>query len=150
MTVKLSEHFTLEELTRSQTATERGIDNTPSGESVINLTKLAAMLEQVRSALGNLPITVTSAYRSPALNVAVGGVADSHHCFGGAADIECPAFGKPLQVCQAIVDADLPFGQIIHEFGSWCHISILPVANPVNRIITIDRHGPHVGLQEVR
>jgi len=148
--MNLTEHFTLEELTRSETAIQRGIDNTPSGEVIVNLTKLAVMLEKVRAQLGGKPIHISSGYRSPALNVAVGGVPTSHHCFGAAADIEVPEYGTPLQVCRAIVASGIAFGQIIHEYGSWCHISIMPVPKPENRIITIDKYGDHVGLQEVR
>ena len=93
---------------------------------------------------------MTSGYRSPDLNVAVGGVPTSDHCLGFAADIECPQFGTPLDVCLKIAGSYIPFGQIIHEFGSWCHLSIKPVTNPVNKEITIDKYGTHVGLQEVR
>jgi len=147
--VNLTDHFTLEEMTASQTAVERGIDNTPGPDERVNLIKLAAMLEQVRTLLGQ-PVHVSSAYRSPELNVAVGGVPTSHHCHGAAADIEVPAFGTPLEVCRAIEASDIPFGQLIHEFGSWTHISIMPVPDKVNRVITIDKHGTHAGLQEVR
>ncbi len=143
----LTDHFTLEELTASQIAARSHIDNTPPGEAMVNLQKLAAMLEEVRALLGH-PLIISSGYRSPALNAAVGSATTSHHLLGGAADFTCPAFGSPLAVARKIADSGIPFGQLIHEFGAWVHISILPVPNKVNRIITIDRNGTRPGLWE--
>lgn len=145
--MKLSEHFSLDEFVVSQTAVRQHIDNTAPGEAVINLTKLAAMLEQVRTLLGH-PLMISSGYRCPALNAAVGSSSSSHHLLGGAADFTCLAFGKPLAVARAIEASDIPFGQLIHEFGSWVHISILPVQSKINRVITIDRSGTRPGLWE--
>jgi len=145
--VNLTEHFTLEELLFSQTAVRQRIDNTPSGDVVANLTKLASMSEEVRALLG-APLIISSGYRCPALNAAVGSSSTSHHLLGGAADFTCPAFGKPLAVAKKIAESEIPFGQLIHEFGAWVHISILPVGK-INRIITIDRNGTRPGLWEV-
>lgn len=146
--MKLTDHFTLEELTASQMAVRQRIDNTPPADAVINLTKLAAMLEEVRALLGH-PLIISSGYRSPALNAAVGSNSSSHHLLGGAADFTCPQYGNPLKVAGAIAASGIPFGQLIHEFGAWVHISILPVPNHVNRIITIDGNGTRAGLLEV-
>src|SRR5437870_9752471 len=122
----LSEHFSLEELPASEVAARRGIDTTPSAASMRNLLRLAAGLELVRAARGNNPIHVTSGYRSPRLNQMVGGAKNSMHTQGLAADILCPAFGPPLEVCRAIAASGIPVHQIIHEFGRWCHVAFAP------------------------
>lgn len=119
--MNLTEHFTLEELTFSQMAARRGIDNTPSLEVVAHLTTLAEGLEKVRTLLG-APIRITSGYRSPALNAAIGGAKNSAHKEGYAADFICPAFGPPISVVKAIDLSDIRFDQLIYE-GTWIHIS---------------------------
>lgn len=122
--MQLSEHFTLEELTRSDVAMRRTIDNTPPAVIVANLQMLAAGLERVRSAIGNLAIHVNSGYRCPALNLAIGGAKDSAHMQGRAADIVCPEFGTPLQIAEALIQQKLLIGfdQIIQE-GDWLHVA---------------------------
>lgn len=85
--MKLSENFSLSEFTRSDTADRLGIDNTPSGEVVANLTELCrAVLQPLREAWGE-PLRINSGYRCPALNKAVGGVKTSQHVTGNACDI---------------------------------------------------------------
>lgn len=121
--MQLSENFSLEELIASEVAARAGIDNSPSSEIVNNLRTLAQGLELVRHALGNLPIHVNSGFRSPALNAKVGGAKNSAHLSGLAADIVCPQFGSPLDVCRAIASHHIATDQIIHEFGSWCHVA---------------------------
>lgn len=121
----LSENFSLEEMTISQTATRRGLDNTPDGDVVLHLRVLAAALERVRAALGGLPMHIDSGYRSPALNMAVGGVADSAHLTGYAADFICPPFGAPIDICRKLATAGVPFDQMIEE-GTWVHFSVAP------------------------
>ncbi len=120
----LSEHFTLEEMILSQTAARRGIDNKPTPEIVKNLKETCALLEAVRIALGGVPILISSGYRSPALNKAVGGSKTSAHMEGFAADFTAPAFGTPLQVARAISAAGIAYDQLIHEFGVWVHIGL--------------------------
>src|SRR5690242_11290128 len=115
--MQLSEHFSLEELIASEVAARQGIDNAPSPPIMANLRVLAAGLERVRAALGGKPIHVSSGYRCLALNRAVGGAVRSAHIDGLAADILCPQFGAPLDVCEAIVTAGITTDQIIHEFG---------------------------------
>ena len=122
---QLTEHFALEELTASQTALERGIDNTPAPDIIANLTVTAQGLEQVRALLGNNPIHISSGYRCSALNAAVRGVPDSAHLTGFAADIECPDFGTPTQIVEAIAASSIPFDQAITE-GTWAHVSFAP------------------------
>lgn len=126
--MKLSEHFDLEEFTRSETAVAHGIDNTAPAPIVVKLTRLATTLEKVRAILGH-PLTITSGYRSPALNAAVGGVGDSAHLHGLAADFVCPGFGSPIEVCRELEKhaRELEFDQLIHEhFGTadWTHFGL--------------------------
>lgn len=120
--MQLSPHFYLEELTHSDTAVRKGIDNTPNPVIVQNLFKVAAVLEQARKILGDKPILVSSGYRCPELNAAIGGAHNSEHTVGMAADFRCPSFGSPLQICQKLATSGLKFGQLIQE-GTWVHIS---------------------------
>lgn len=123
---QLTEHFTLRELTFSEMAVRKGIQNAPGPIEIENLQSLCErILEPLRASLG-APIIVTSGYRTERLNAAVGGSWSSHHILGRAADIVVPGY-KPIQVCQRIVDLDLPFTQVIHEFGRWCHVSVIPI-----------------------
>jgi hypothetical protein len=118
--VKLTDHFTLEELTASQTAVRQGIPNAPSPVVVDNLRRLAATLEKVRAIVG--PVAVSSGYRSPLLNKAVGGAKDSAHTLGLAADITGKGW-SPQQLAVAIRDSDIEFDQLIYE-GTWVHIGL--------------------------
>ena len=145
--MNLSDHFTLAEFTVSETAARRGIDNTPSPDVVNKLMITARGLERVRSLLGK-PITVTSGYRSAAVNKAVGGAGMSQHILGEAADFICPAFGDPMAVCKAILKSDIVFDQLIHEFGRWVHISFSQ--SPRHQVLTIDSQGTRSGLQAIR
>lgn len=120
MTTQLSDHFTLEELTRSDTAVERGIDNTPTPEALDNLThKTAFSMEYVRS-LFNLPIAVSSGFRCDALNKIVGGVAISAHTRGLAVDFTIPSV-ELMDVYKAIRDSQIDYDQLIFE-NTWLHI----------------------------
>lgn len=138
----LSAHFSLPELTVSQIAARNGIDNTPNEAQLENLRCLAQTLEQVRQVLGK-PVTVNSAFRSSAINSAVGGVPTSEHCDGRAADIICPAYGNPYQVARAIESANIDFNQLILEFGAWVHISVPKLGHaPKNEVLTYRRGKP--------
>lgn len=119
--MKLTEHFTLEEFTDSQTATRRGIDNSAPPPVVNNLRRVAELLEQVRALVGK-PLVVSSGYRSPALNVAIGGARSSAHLTGLAADINAVGM-RARELAVAIRDSGLPFDQLIHE-GTWVHIGL--------------------------
>jgi len=119
--MNLSEHFTLEELTSSNTAIAKGIDNTPSKEVIEHLKALSSVLEAVRS-LVNKPIKVSSAYRSPALNKAVGGAINSAHVEGFAADISVAGY-TPRQLAILIRDSGIKFDQLIAE-PTWVHIGL--------------------------
>lgn len=125
--MNLTEHFSLAELTASATAQRLGIDNHPGLEIISHLTQLAVQLERVRHALGDNPLIISSGYRCPELNQAVGGARRSAHMEGWAADFTCPAFGTPLQIVRALTAANLPFDKLIQE-GRWVHISFRPGA----------------------
>lgn len=121
--MNLTAHFTLEEMITSDTAVRRGLDNSPPADVLENLYQLASLMERVRSALGDLPISISSGYRSPKVNALVGGSPSSQHLTGHACDFNCHAYGTPYQVVLALIDARLPFDQIINEYGRWVHIS---------------------------
>ena len=122
-------YFTLNELTASSTAKRKGIDNTPDATVRANLTALVAnILDPLREAYGK-PIVVSSGYRSPKLNRAVGGAAKSQHVTGQAADIhtlsDTPADNKKLY--DLILKLKLPFDQLINEYDfNWVHVSFSP------------------------
>jgi hypothetical protein len=138
--VNLSNHFTLDEFTTSQNAARLGLDNNPPPEVIERLKRTALGLEMVRALLG-APIHINSGYRSPVVNRAVGGVANSQHVTGEAADIICPGFGTPAEVVRAIVASKgIPFDQCILEFNSWCHISFTD-NGPRRQALVIDHSG---------
>lgn len=141
--MKLSEHFTFEELTASETAARHGIDNTPPISLDANLRHLADGLESVRVILGNNPIRINSGYRCAELNKLVGGRPKSAHVSGLAADIICPAFGTPREICQAIQASALGYEQCILEFNAWCHIAFAaPGLYAKRENLIIDSAGP--------
>ena len=122
---QLSEHFTLREMLFSETAIRKGIQNAPGPIEIENLRRLCQMvLEPLREAL-KAPIVITSGYRNERLNALVGGSWNSRHVLGRAADIVVPGY-RPIEVCRKAVELELPCSQIIHEFGRWCHIDVLP------------------------
>ncbi len=137
--MNLSPHFTLAEMTVSQEAARRGLDNTPPPDIVEALRRTCLGLEAVRVRLGCAPIIVSSGYRSPAVNAAVGGSKSSQHMTGQAADIICPAFGGPTEVAAALRDSGIEYDQLILEFGRWVHISFAP--KPRRQALIIDRAG---------
>jgi len=121
--MNLSEHFTLEEATHSDTAIRQGIDNQPSTLQLENMKIAAANLEKVRAVTGAL--NVNSWLRLPAVNVAVGGSKISSHMDGWAIDVSSSKL-TPYQLCQEVKKAGIKFDQMIHEFGRWMHISFAP------------------------
>ena len=113
--MNLSKNFSLSELTKSETAIRKDIDNTPSNEVLSNLTTLCNMvLQKVRDSHG--VVTITSGYRSPELNKAIGGSTTSDHCKGCAADFEVPGLdNKQLALW---IEDNLIFKQLIYLY-SW-------------------------------
>lgn len=140
--MNLTEHFTLEELTFSEAAVRNGVNNAPTARITENLQFLAEQLEKVRALLG-VPMRITSGYRSEAVNAWVGGSLTSQHRFGLAADFVAPQFGSPYEVAQAILASDLPFDQLIHEFGGWVHISFVR-NSPRRQALSIFKRGKYV------
>lgn len=156
--MQLSPHFALREFTRSTTAARLGIDNTPSRDLLASLRHTASVLERIRAHLGQLagrevPIHITSGYRCPALNAAIGGARRSDHLTGCAVDFEAPDFGSPTRVAQALAGhlSALSIGQLINEFpdrDGWVHVSTQVPDVAVNRVITITARGTVPGIVE--
>ena len=129
--MNLSANFTLKELTKSDTATRLGLDNTPDDEALENLKTLCEkVLQPVREHFGK-SVSVNSAYRSPESNAAVGGSKTSDHCKGMAADIEIVGVAN-ADLAQWIMD-NLEYTQLILEFytpgipdSGWVHVSYDP------------------------
>ena len=151
--MKLTDHFTLVEFTRSDEAQRLNLDNTLPPQLQNKALETAQMMERIKGHLSglarqNVPILVSSGYRSPALNLAIGGSANSDHMRMMAIDFKAPAFGTPKQICQALapVVAALQIGQMILEFGSWVHVSLQLPSNPSNRIITRTASGYSNGV----
>jgi hypothetical protein len=117
---QLSEHFSYEELTHTD---HRELDNTPNADELENLKRLAEFLEQVKTMLGGKPIMINSAFRSKAVNDAVGSKDTSQHRIGCAADIRIPGM-TPDEVVKSVIASDLQFDQVIREFDRWTHISV--------------------------
>lgn len=138
--MNLTANFSLNELTLSQEASRRGIINIPSEEVVARLRVLAQnVLQPVRDHFG--PVVVSSGYRSPQLNRAIGGSKTSEHCFGYAADFISP--GVDNKVLATWIRSNLPFTQLILEFYSsintgWVHCSY-NVDNLKKQVLTASR-----------
>jgi hypothetical protein len=136
---QLSVHFTLDELTHTD---HRQFDNTPNASELSNLIRLAGLLEDVKILLGGKPIIVNSAFRSKAVNDAVGSKDSSQHRIGCAADIRVPGV-TPDEVVRAVIASEIEYDQIIREFDRWTHISVPNTAggNPRRQALIIDRQG---------
>lgn len=137
--MQLSEHFSLEELTRTD---HRTLDNTPDDRALINLRRLAVLLESLKNLLGGRAVIITSAFRSKAVNDAVGSKDTSQHRLGCAADLRVPGM-TPDEVVLRVTQSGLPFDQVIREFNSWTHISIPNTLSdaPRRSALIIDRAG---------
>ena len=133
--MNLSPHFTLAELTHTD---HRSLDNSPTQIEISNLQRLAQFLETVKITLGGKPVMINSAFRSKAVNDAVGSKDTSSHRLGLAADFRVPGMA-PDAVVRAIIEAKLPFDQIIREFDRWTHISISD--KPRRQALIIDKAG---------
>jgi zinc D-Ala-D-Ala carboxypeptidase len=144
--MQLTPHFSLAEMTVSQTAARQGIDNDPDDGVIENLRKTCAGLERIRILLGH-PIFISSGYRSQELNRAIGGSPSSAHTKGWAADFICPAYGTSPDIMRAIADSDIQFDQLIEEFGRWVHISFDPRNR--KRVLRAIRHAGSTMYSEV-
>lgn len=123
--MQLSENFTLEEATFSETAVRLDINNQPSPEQLENMKITAQGMEAIRKLLGK-PIRVNSWLRLPEVNKAIGGALKSSHMDGWAVDFVCPTYGDPYAVAKALKESDIQLDQCIHEFGRWVHVSFAP------------------------
>ena len=142
--MKLSKHFTLKELTRSQTASRHGIDNTPNEEQKDKLKTLAKGLEDVRTKLGGNPINISSGFRCEALNDRLGSKRTSRHILGLAADFTCDRYGDVDDVFSVLADSSIEFDQLILEYDAWIHISFPKEGDKALRqILIIDKNGVH-------
>jgi putative chitinase len=137
--MNLSEHFTLEELTHTD---HRELSNEPNESETENLKRLANFLEQVKTVLGGKPIMVNSAFRSKAVNDAVGSKDTSQHRTGCAADIRVPGM-TPNEVVKAVIASGIGYDQIIREFDRWTHISVPNTKDmtPRRQALIIDKSG---------
>lgn len=125
--MQLTKNFTLSELTHSDTAKTRGIDNTLPEYLMGNISALAERLQMIRGALG-VPITISSGYRCPELNKAVGGKTTSQHQLGLAADIHAKGY-TAQELFKFIAGSNFGFDQLILEKvggKEWVHISVQP------------------------
>jgi zinc D-Ala-D-Ala carboxypeptidase len=151
--VRLSKNFSLQEFTKSQTATRQGLDNTPNDEHLASATALFEnVVQKVRD---NFGVTViNSGYRGPALNTAVGGSSNSQHCKGEAVDIECPGTGN-YDVAKWI-ESNLDFDQLILEFytpgipdSGWVHVSYKTEGNRKQSLTAMKEDGKTVYKPEL-
>lgn len=136
---QLSPHFTLEELTHTD---HRELDNTPNDSEKNNLKRLAEFLEVVKEVLGGKPIMVNSAFRSKAVNDAVGSKDTSQHRVGCAADLRVPGM-TPDEVVKTVIASKIGYDQVIREFDRWTHISVpnSPTGEPRRQALIIDKAG---------
>ena len=140
--MNLTPHFTLEELTASETAERNGWDNSPNDAELANLTRLADFLEQVKVVLDGKPIMISSGLRTKKVNDAVGSKDSSQHRTGCACDFRVPGM-TPDEVVRKIMASGIAFDQVIREFDRWTHISIpnSDDTNPRKQALIIDKAG---------
>ena len=153
--MNLTKNFTLQELTASDWAARHGVENTPTPAVLAELQRTAELLQRIRNYLtacasSDTPLTNISGYRSIPMNRGIGSSDGSDHVRGMAADFKARGM-TPYQVCQALLPKldEFGIGQVINEL-TWVHVSTKMVPKPINRIITIDRHGTRAGILQVR
>jgi hypothetical protein len=149
---QLSKNFSLAEFTKSETATRKGLDNTPTPEVIQNLQKLVDnVIQPIRESIGK-PIKINSGYRAPEVNASVGGSKTSDHCKGQAADIEINGLANG-DLAQYIVD-NYKFTQVILEFytagipdSGWVHVSYDPNNLKCEALTAVKQDGKTVYLK---
>lgn len=139
--MQLSPNYSLEDLTRSQTAARKGIENVPNAGEIANLERLCETLLEPAIWLLGTNLHINSGYRSPALNAAVGGAKGSAHMDGRAADV-VPAGLSVQAAFKQIAASALPFDQLILECGTWLHLSIAKVGVDPRREVLVAEGGP--------
>jgi len=121
--MRISKNFTLDEFLLSQTATRHGIDMDPPTQVISNIRDLVnGCLQPLRDEVKK-PIFISSGYRPQKLNEMIGGSATSAHIRGHAADFTVVGM-TPFDTCELIVVMELPFDQMIHEYGRWVHLGV--------------------------
>ena len=145
--MKLSANFSLEEFTASETAERRRLDNSLPPELLMTAQNTAEMMEKIRAVLGDNPIIITSGYRSPEVNRAIGSNDSSDHIKAMAVDFKCPTFGTPKAVALHLSNKidSLGIGQIIYEH-TWVHVSTRRPSKDVNRVLTMNGGNYSVGI----
>jgi zinc D-Ala-D-Ala carboxypeptidase len=127
-------------LCHSDTANKTCISNNCPDELLENLARLSRLLGEIQNHLNGKRLIVNSGFRSVELNKKVGGVENSQHCQGLAADIICPEFGSARQLALAISTSGIEFDQLILEFDRWVHVSIHSKTNlPRQEILTLSK-----------
>ena len=150
--MKLTANFSLQEMTKSETALRFGLDNEPNDEQLANLVALCEnVLQPVRDHFGK-GVKVNSGLRTPEVNAKVGGSKTSDHCKGMAADIEIPTVAN-ADLAQFILDSGMDFRQLILEFytpgipdSGWVHISYNPADNKKQVLTATKQNGKTVYL----
>jgi hypothetical protein len=146
--MKISEHLYLAEVIRSESAKRKGISNEPTAEHLENFKKLAEnIFEPIRNHF-NVPIHISSGYRSKALNAAIGGSLTSQHCSGEAIDIDMDgsSSGVTNKMVFDFIKANLNFDQMIWEFGNsnnpdWVHVSYESTGKQRKQILKASKVG---------
>lgn len=139
--MRLTKNFTLEELTFSETAARKGIDNTIPEEYMNNVQKLAEGLQDVRNLLDK-PILISSGYRCLELNTLLGSKPTSSHTRALAADFISPGYGSVEEIMEAIVNSDIQYDQVILEYGRWIHLAFADEGyEPRRNNLVIDKNG---------
>jgi len=144
--IRLTKNFPLQEMIASDTARRLNISNEPNRRVLLNLMRLTSCLEVVREAVAFrkgyiCPIIVTSGYRSPELNKAIGGSRTSAHCLGLAADLRCPQI-TPFELATIIAGTINNYDQVILEFDSWVHLGLRASSNPrMQKLTAVKRNG---------
>lgn len=128
----ISANFTLEEFLVSQTAVRHGIDMTPPPEIEENIIRLVTDIMQPLRIEIHSPLMISSGFRPEDLNSLIGGSKTSAHRFGCACDFRSNSM-SPLDLCNKIVEMDLLFDQVIHEFGRWVHVGIRWDDQPIRK-----------------
>ncbi len=132
--IQLSKSFWLNEFLRSETAARMGREIIPTDANIANMKLLCEnVLQPIRDSLGRV-ITITSGLRPDWLNTAIGGAKHSEHVDGRAADFVVAGM-TPYAATMAIKEFNLPWNQLIHEFGHWTHASVAIVGQPPKREI---------------
>jgi len=143
--VKLSQNFSLLEMTRSQLAARHNINNKPNDIQLENLKTLAKGMELVRTKLDSLPIIISSGFRCEALNDLLGSKRTSAHIAGLACDFTCDRYSHVGRVFEVLAESSIPYQQLIYEFSSWIHIAFpLEGEEPRRQTLVIDREGARI------